>query len=104
MAPAEEGEDVTIIIADQDGVDSFEPLTTELLTLLGHPEALVTDESELSHFIDFTLQGEDYKQEKERIWSEIEAKWGVDVRPMIYLLDILRAISTHNAGAKGGLH
>ena len=85
-----------ITFAPQDGVDALHEEVTALLELLGHPEALVTDESHITDFLEFGLKGEAYEAEKERIWAEIEHRWEVDVRGKLSLLEIARAIAGQN--------
>lgn len=82
-----------ITIADQDGVDAFGPQADEFLRdILGHEEALITDESHLCDFIEFDLRGPAYEAAKQEIWRKIEAKYGMDVRPEVNILAILRKI------------
>lgn len=40
-----------IIFGSQEGTDAFEPQIAKLLEILGHPEALVTDNSQFLDFI-----------------------------------------------------
>lgn len=82
-----------VTIAKHDGVDSFPEEIAALLLVLGHSEALVTDESWLSDFITFGLSGNEYYAERRRIYKAIEARFGVDVYPEGNLLAICRLIA-----------
>lgn len=82
-----------MLIYDQDGVDAFgEQADAFLRDILGHDEALITDESWISDFIEVNLQGAAYEAAKEEIWKRIDEKYGVDVRPEINILAILRKV------------
>lgn len=74
-------------------VHDMEKLADQFLEVILDCEgAFITDESWLTDFIDFTLEGEAYEQEKERIWALIEELYGVDVRPEVCIVKILRRI------------
>ena len=84
---------IKLTIADQDGVDAFGAEADAFLRdILGHEEALITDDSHISDFIEFGLHGSAYEAAKEEIWRKIEVTYGIDVRPEISILAILRKI------------
>jgi hypothetical protein len=92
-----------ITIADQDGVESFgEDFLREFLRdILDQEDALITDESFISDFIEFGLQGAEYEAAKEEIWKRIEDKYQVNVRSEVCILKIFRKID--QATPKGGV-
>lgn len=48
-----------ITLAEQDGVDTFEKEVSQLLGALGHPEAMVTDESQIRDFLVWGVPSDD---------------------------------------------
>lgn len=85
-----------ITVADSSGIDSFPQEVAGLLEILGHPEALVTDESWISDFIDMTLAGEEFRAAKEKIYVAIEDRWKVNVRGLVSILAICRKVAAQN--------
>ena len=83
-----------IVIASQDITDEFEEEVNEILDALGHPEALVTDDSIISdfllHFVDkmtFEERNEILKKER-RIMQRVEKLVGRVVGPREYIGEI----------------
>ena len=58
-------EDKKIELAPQDEVELLEPYVDKILEALGHPEALVTDESDIGDFLCFCVEEEATKELKE---------------------------------------
>ena len=67
--------DKKIELANQDRVKELEVQIDELLFQLGHEDALVTDESELCHFLDFFLD----EDEKEWYIENLSSRLGVNI-------------------------
>mgnify|MGYP006420646491 CR=1 FL=1 len=71
----------TISVADTDIVDQYENEVDEILDVLGHSEALVTDESKLS---DFDIFGEC----EDEIITNIKSNLYIDCKIDDYIKDI----------------
>ena len=72
MKAAREGR---VEMASQDSVNELEPYVDEVLEALGHPEALVTDESTLSDFFDIFGS----KEDREKEFQDFKERVGVDI-------------------------
>lgn len=82
-----------IVIVEQDKVDLYETQVNRLLAALGHPEALVTD---LSQVFDF-----DPDEEAEADLSEL---MGRTVRPVEYLWQLAQELEAADADKSAPLH
>jgi hypothetical protein len=82
-----------IVIVEQDKVDLYETQVNRLLAALGHPEALVTD---LSQVFDF-----DPDEEAEADLSEL---MGRTVRPVEYLWQLAQELAAAGENKSAPLH
>jgi hypothetical protein len=82
-------------IAEQDKVNERQKSVRVLLKALGHPVALVTDESMVSDFLDFFSQERRDKQLK-----RLEKKLGFPVRENDYVWQVAEIISIGLKGDK----
>ncbi len=73
-----------IEIASQEKLRFVEDTVGKLLLLLGHPEALVTDESKLTNFMNFYYHGDKKKEKRWRsaVVKLVKRKSGVDIDPV----------------------
>jgi len=69
--------------AESDKVEELGPFIDHILFIMGHPEALVTDESKIWDFTCF---------EPEKV-KEISKDLGFEVKQSDYLIDIARRLS-----------
>lgn len=89
---AEEGR---IEWCESDGIDAFAEQADELLGVMGYPGSIITDRSDLT---DFTSFGEWRAAELEELHAAIEERYGVDVRPEVNILAILRRVHNRPKG------
>lgn len=75
-----------VVMAPSEGIEAFEQESRVLLSLIGHPEALITDMSSLT---DFTTR-EDRSEQMQRMRKLIVEFYGVDVSTKDNILEILR--------------
>lgn len=64
-----------IELADDFNVSGLRPYVNRVLAVMGHPEALVTDESMVSDFLDFS----DLKEKRMRSVLRFSKKLGIDI-------------------------
>ena len=79
--------------APQDKVSALEPWVDEVLEILGHSEALVTDESSVWDF--FPFMDEDKEVEEE--FEEFKSKLGFDVSIEDLIVDVASRLWTLRA-------
>lgn len=86
-----------ITLAPQDAIREFGSLVDEFLEkALGHPEALITDESTIGDFISpFDLVKRAAR--RKTILDNIQNHFQVDASACVYLLDVLRLIRARRA-------
>ena len=58
-----------IVLADHDGVDKYRDAVNKILKAVGHPEALVTDESQFRHFV---FESKDYRRLSKKFKMDIQ--------------------------------
>lgn len=95
-----------IRIAEQDAIDQFEPQVQRLLAALGHPEALVTDLSQVSDFLPWTCAEFDAqdlaeaREEESRQLSALGDVMGRTVEACEYLWQMGRELALADSEAK----
>lgn len=71
----------TIVLAAQDATETFSKEVDRLLEVIGHPEALVTDESWVSDFLSFGPAGDpEVDLHNETILSDLSGLMGRKVK------------------------
>lgn len=80
----------TFELAPQDAVEELQPWVDKILEAVGHPEALVTDESRMGGFV--TRLG-DWKP----LWQDLKAKVGHPFEAETLVVDLARAIRNAEA-------
>ena len=74
----------TVILAPQDQTEELSPYIDQILEALGHPEALVTDESMIGDFRSFGIT-----HEEKEIWlNGLSEKLGIPIKSNDYLVDL----------------
>lgn len=81
-----------IIIAEQDAIDSFPNGVARILDVLGHPEALVTDLSQVFDFLSHFGDEADNQRENAEMLAKLSELAGREVRKNSYLWEIARDI------------
>lgn len=81
-----------IVCAPQDKVSDLEYWVNRILEVVGHPEALVTDESSLWDFFPFNEEADENKV------RAIQNKLGVNVSLSDYLVDIAQRMRDSRRG------
>ena len=76
-----------IELASQNKIDKLQPYIDKVLKALGHPEALVTDESMVCDFLDIFDKDERVKQVK-----KAHKKIGVNIFPGDYIWEVAERI------------
>jgi len=76
-----------IVLAPQDKIKELEPYMDKVLNALGHPEALVTDESMVTDFLDIFDKDSRVKQIK-----KTQKKIKVDIFPGDYIWEVAERI------------
>jgi len=76
-----------IELADHNKIDELQPYVDKVLKALGHTEALVTDESLVSDFLDIFDKERRVKQA-----AKAKKKLGVDLFPGDYLWEVAERI------------
>ena len=98
-----------IHIAEQDAIDQFEPQVLRLLAALGHPEALVTDLSQVSDFLPWTCNEFDVqdlagaREEELRQLTALGDVMGRAVEAREYLWQMGRELALAESEAKARL-
>jgi hypothetical protein len=80
-----------IELAPQSKIDQLDPdnkYVPKILKALGHSEALITDESEIYHFMCFFCS----KKENEKELKKISKKLGVEVNENDYLTEVIEKL------------
>lgn len=76
-----------IEFAPQDAIDAMASIADEVLAVIGHPEALITDWSSID---DFTIT----KEETAQMYERVNEDFGIETSQKThrYIVDICRAI------------
>lgn len=101
---------MNILIVDQDAIEQFEPQVHQILGALEHPEALVTDLSQVYDFLPWTcaeFSAEEMaqaQQEESRLLTALAQVMGRAVKPDEYLWKLGRELylgqAEHKARAR----
>lgn len=85
-----------VVFAPQDGIEQMQGLCDELLGLLGHPEAWVSDDSSLLDFVSFGKDGLHAQQESDLIYTRVAEHFAIQVAHKTHprIVDILREINS----------
>lgn len=97
---------MNIVIAEQDATDQFEPQVQRILVALGHPEALVTDLSQVYDFLPWTCaefsadEMAQAQQEETKLLNALALVMGRAVKPDEYLWKLGRELYLSQAEQK----
>lgn len=88
-----------VLLCAQDQVEAFEAQVDQVLDLIGHPEALVTDESQVSDFFCVMDAGDEESRREQAVLAALTERAGRPVCAHDRLWEIARDIH-----AKGRVH
>lgn len=84
---------------ETEGVDAFPEESALILSFVGHPEALITDRTWITDFIEYDLKGVKYEAAKSAVWEKIEERYpGIAVRGLVSILELSRKIHEYTSG------
>jgi len=100
IKPYSDGKDLTkfltknkkIELASTDNTDQYEREIGVILKLLGHPEALVTDESSVWDFLAHFGGEKENEKFNKKMLNKISGRLGIDVNGNDLLIDIAKKI------------
>jgi len=81
-----------IELAPIDNINQYEKEIGVILNLLGHPEALVTDESSIWEFLSNFDDKKSNRKYNNKILNKISRRLGIDVKSGDLLIDIAKKI------------
>ena len=84
-----------IEMASTDDVSKYQKEIRVILKILGHPEALVSDESSIWDFLSHFGSKEENKEYNQEMLEKISCRLALDIKPDDLLIDIAKRIRNY---------